>query len=61
MLDGHLAGRKYDNPSEQIRTDAKAVPTTNVLNERTFGMLDYLKRSKPKALKLFMKASSCSN
>ncbi|XP_066920601.1 putative leucine-rich repeat-containing protein DDB_G0290503 [Clytia hemisphaerica] len=50
MLEDHLVGGKYDNPSEETSQEAVAVPTSNALNERTFGMLDYLKRAKPKAL-----------
>ncbi|XP_066918098.1 uncharacterized protein [Clytia hemisphaerica] len=50
MLEYHLVGCKYDNPSEEGCKEAAAVPTSNALNERTFGMLDWLKLAKPKAL-----------
>ena len=49
MLFDHLEG-ELSNPSETLISEAKSVPTTNVLAERDFGMLDRLMRSKPKAL-----------
>ena len=52
MLEDHLLGGALDNPSENLKSEAKAVPTTNADSERDFGMLDHLMKLKPKALDL---------
>ena len=45
-------GGKYDSPTEELIQQCKSVPTTNAEAERDFGMLDRLKKLKPKALDL---------
>ena len=52
MLKDHLIGGKYDNPSEELIMEAKSTATTNAEAEQDFGMLDRLKKLKPKALDL---------
>ena len=49
MLYDHLEG-VHANPSESLLNEARAVPTTNVIAERDFGMLDRLMKAKPKAI-----------
>ncbi|KAJ8353653.1 hypothetical protein SKAU_G00212200 [Synaphobranchus kaupii] len=44
-----LPGGKYWDPSAQIQAHASNVPTTNMLSERDFAVLDLLVRQKPSA------------
>ena len=45
-----LPGRKYWQPSEQLKKQAANVPTTNVVSERDFAVFHMLIRMKPAAL-----------
>ena len=49
MLFDHLEG-DLANPSDTLFNEGKSVPTSNVVSERDFGLLDALVKLKPKAL-----------
>lgn len=51
-----LPGGKYWEPSEQVQAHASNVPTTNILAERDFAILDLLVRQKPSARTLSYEA-----
>ena len=55
MLSDHLDGGKYASPDIDLQVEAKSVPTTNAEAERDFGMLDRLKKLKPKAIDITIK------
>ncbi|KAJ8342686.1 hypothetical protein SKAU_G00326140 [Synaphobranchus kaupii] len=44
-----LPGGRYWSPTEEVRAHASNVPTTNVVSERDFAVLDMLVRQKPSA------------
>ena len=50
MLTDNLSGGNYDSPTEELIQQCKSLPTTNAEAERDFGMLDHLKKLKPKGL-----------
>ena len=52
MLKDHLQGGRYDSLSLDLINESKSAPTTNAEAERDFGMLDRLKKLKPKPLDL---------
>lgn len=49
VLNEHLPGGAYSDPSETLREKSKAVIPHNVMSERVFGMLDRLITSRPNA------------
>ena len=52
MLKDHLQGVKYDAQSVDLISKSKLTPTTNAEAECDIGMLDILKKLKPRALDL---------
>ena len=52
MVEDHLPGGIYDNPSARLVSETKSVPKTNTVSERDFAKLDRLLREKPNATTL---------
>ena len=50
MLEDHLIGGKYSEPNDDLRRESMGAPRNNSNPERDFGILDRLKKLKPKAL-----------
>ena len=48
MLKDHLEDGKYGNPTPEFIQQSKSTRTANAVAERDFGMLDRLKKLKPK-------------
>ena len=42
MVEDHLPGGIYDNPSARLVSETKSVPKTNTVSERDFAKLDRL-------------------
>ena len=47
MLDHHLQGGNYSDPSQQLMKETVSISTTNSIAEHNFGMLDRFIRDKP--------------
>ena len=56
LVDDHLPGGKYDEPTSQLLEETASVPKTNVISERDFAKLDRLLREKPNASTLSLEA-----
>ena len=56
LVDDHLPGGKYDEPSSQFLVQTASVPKTNVISERDFARLDWLLHEKPNASTLSLEA-----
>ena len=56
LVDDHLPGGKYDEPTSQLQVQTASVPKTNVISERDFARLDRLLREKPNASTLSLEA-----
>ena len=52
MLKDYLEDGKYGNPTPELIQQSKSTTTTNTVAERDFGILNRLKKLKPKALNL---------
>ena len=56
LVQDHLPGGAYCNPSAELTHETKSVSKTNVVSERDFGKLDRLLREKPNATTLSLEA-----
>ena len=56
LVQDHLPGGAYCNPSTELTHETKSVSKTNVVSERDFGKLDRLLREKPNATTLSLEA-----
>ena len=56
LVQDHLPGGKFNNPSDTLCEQTKSVPTTNTISERDFGKLDRLLKEKPNATTLSLEA-----
>ena len=56
LVEDQLPDGKHGNPSVELITETKSVPTTNVISERNFANLDRFLREKPNASTLSLEA-----